>query len=244
MDDNLDQLLDNLKLRKIREILDREIEHAENKQLSYSALLARLLRPEWEFRQERSIEHRIRKASLPERWSLDSFPFDKQPGIKAAAIRELASLDFLRRGANLVFVGDTGVGKTGLATGIVLEALKNGHRARFIKAQDLFDEMYASLADRSTRQLVDRLARVDVLLVDEMGYLNLKPEQSNIFFKLMEERYQACGGRSTIITTNLQYDDWYEFLGKKEMVKALLDRLRHRCHTIHIDGPSLRDPEG
>ena len=60
----------------------------------------------------------------------------------------------------------------------------------------------------------------------------------------MEERYQACGGRSTIITTNLQYDDWYEFLGKKEMVKALLDRLRHRCHTIHIDGPSLRDPEG
>ena len=73
-----------------------------------------------------------------------------------------------------------------------------------------------------------------------MGYLNLRPEQSNIFFKLMEERY---GRKATIITTNLEYDDWYAFLGKKEMVAALLDRLRHHCHTIKIDGPSLRNPE-
>ena len=74
-------------------------------------------------------------------------------------------------------------------------------------------------------------------LIDEMGYLNLKPEQSNIFFKLMEERYRK---KSTIITTNLKYDDWYEFLGRKEMVGALLDRLRHHCSTVEIDGPSLR----
>jgi len=243
MDDNLDQLLENLKLRRIREILDREIEHAEKKQVRYSTLLARLFRAEWEFRQERSIEYRIRKAHLPERWSLDTFPFDRQPGVKAPSIRELATLDFLERGSNLVFIGDTGVGKTGLAIGILLEALKNGQRARFISAQDLFDEMYASLADRSTRRLLDSLARVDLLLIDEMGYLNLKPEQSNIFFKLMEERYLGTGGRSTIITTNLEYEDWYEFLGKKQMVKALLDRVRHRCHTIHIDGPSLRTPQ-
>ena len=81
--------------------------------------------------------------------------------------------------------------------------------------------------------------RVDLLLIDEMGYLNLQPEQSNIFFKLMEERY---GKKATIITTNLAYDDWYGFLGQKEMVGALLDRLRHRCHTIKIDGHSLRAP--
>jgi DNA replication protein DnaC len=81
---------------------------------------------------------------------------------------------------------------------------------------------------------------IDVLLVDEMGYLNLRPEQTNIFFKLMEERYNR---KSTILTTNLEYDDWYEFLGNKHMVGALLSRLRHRCHTIRIDGPSLREPE-
>lgn len=99
--------------------------------------------------------------------------------------------------------------------------------------------MYRSLADHSSRKLINRLSRIDPLVVDEMGYLNLRPEQFNIFFKLMEERY---GKKSTIITTNLDYDEWYAFLGQKEMVAALLDRLRHRCHTIRIPGESLRAP--
>ena len=137
--------------------------------------------------------------------------------------------------------GPTGVGKTGLACGLLLKALQNGHRCQFIRAQDLFDEMYASLADRSTRQLLNRLARLDVLLIDELGYLNLKPEQSNTFFKLMEERYHR---HSTIITTNLVYDEWHNFLGNKSMVDALLSRVRHYCHTVTINGPSLRDPQG
>ena len=101
--------------------------------------------------------------------------------------------------------------------------------------------MYASLADRSSRALLNRLARVDLLVIDEMGYLNLRPEQTNIFFKLMEERYRQ---RPTIITTNLEYDEWHNFLGNKALVDALLSRLRHQCHTIRIDGPSLRDPQG
>jgi DNA replication protein DnaC len=242
MDDNLEQLLRNLKLKKIAEVLDRELEHAEKKQVGYSTFLARLLRAEWEHRQERSVENRIRSAQLPERWALESFPFKKQPGIKPAAVKELAKLDFLERNANIVLIGDTGVGKTGIATGLLLKAVENGYRARFIEAQDLFDEMYASLADRSTRRLLDSMARVDLLVIDEMGYLNLRPEQSNIFFKLMEERYTRK--KSTIITTNLPYDAWYEFLGKKEMVGALLDRLRHRCITLVIEGSSLREPSG
>ena len=100
---------------------------------------------------------------------------------------------------------------------------------------------HASLADRSTRQLLKRLAHLDVLLVDELGYLNLKPEQSNAFFKLMEERYRR---HSTIITTNLVYDEWPNFLGSRPMVEALLSRLRHYCHTLHLKGPSLREPQG
>ena len=77
--------------------------------------------------------------------------------------------------------------------------------------------------------------------IDELGYLNLKPEQTNIFFKLMEERYRR---RPTIITTNLDYPEWQTFLGNKALVDALLSRLRHQCHTIRIDGPSLREPQG
>ena len=132
-------------------------------------------------------------------------------------------------------------GRTGLASGLLMKAIQNGYRCLFVRAQDLFDEMYASLADRSTRKLLNQLIRVDVLLIDEFGYLNLHPEQSNIFFKLLEERYRR---RPTLITTNLDYEEWHNFLGNKALVEALLSRLRHQCHTIRIDGPSLREPQG
>ena len=238
MDDNLDQLLRNLKLTKIRQIFPDEIKKAMKAKVSYEDLLVALFRAQYQDQIERSIRSRIKNARIPEKWSLATFPFDRQPGVDARVIRQLGSLDFVGRAENLVLVGPPGVGKTGIATGLLIRALESGYRGRFLRAQDLFDELYASLADRSTRRLLNTLARVDVLLVDEMGYLNLRPEQSNAFFKLMEERYVAK--RTTIITTNLAYESWYEFLGNKQMVGALLDRLRHRCQSITIDGQSLR----
>lgn len=240
MNDDIDQLLKNLKLRRLREIVADELERAEKRKPSYTEFLARVLREEYQHQQERFLEYRIDRANLPERWTLETFPWKKQPSVSKAQIEQLAELDFIPRAANLVFIGDTGVGKTGLASAILLRAMQQGYRGLFIQAQDLFDDMYRSLADHSSRALIDKLMRVDLLLIDEMGYLNLRPEQSNIFFKLMEERY---GKKATIITTNLAYDDWYGFLGQKEMVGALLDRLRHRCHTIKIEGDSLRDPQ-
>jgi DNA replication protein DnaC len=241
MTDEIEQLLKNLHLRKIAEILDDELRVAENKQLSYQALLARLLRAQYHHRQETALQWRIRQARLPEAWTLESFPFDRQPGVSRKQIRAFAELEFIPRAENIVFIGGTGVGKTGLASGLLLKALQNGYRGLFIRAQDLFDEMYASLADRATRKLLNRLARIDVVAVDEMGYLNLKPEQTNIFFKLMEERYRR---KPTIITTNLDYEEWHHFLGNKALVEALLSRLRHQCHTVRINGPSLREPQG
>jgi len=239
-DDDLEQLCASLKLKRLGQVLERELVRAESKGATVREVLARLLREEYLHRREQSMKYRIDKARLPERWTLESFPFEHQPGVNRTQIRQLAELDFVARSANLVFVGDTGVGKTGLACAILMKALENGYRGLFVKAQDLFDEMYASLADRSSRRLIDRLVRIDVLLVDELGYLNLRPEQSNIFFKLMEERYRR---KSTIITTNLDYEKWYEFLGQKNMVDALLSRLRHHCTTVRIDGPSLRIPQ-
>jgi DNA replication protein DnaC len=241
MRDEIRQLLKSLHLDKIEEIFDEELKNARENSLADEELIVRLLRAQWHYRQEKALEWRIGRAGMPEQWTLESFPFKKQPGVSQKQMRSLAELDFVARGENLVLIGPTGVGKTGLASGLLLKALQNGRRGVFIRAQDLFDEMYASLADRSTRRLLNRLARVDLLLVDEMGYLNLRPEQTNIFFKLMEERYRR---KSTIITTNLDYEEWANFLGNKALVTALLSRLRHQCHTIRIDGPSLRDPQG
>ncbi len=240
MTDEIAQLLKALHLGKVAEIFDAELAQAGKKDVSHQDFVARLLRAQWHHRQETALAWRIKRACLPEQWSLESFTFKRQPGVTAKPIRAFAKLDFVAKAENIVFIGPTGVGKTGLASGLLLKVLQNGHRGLFLRAQDLFDEMYASLADRSSRKLLNRLARVDVLVIDEMGYLNLRPEQTNIFFKLMEERY--CK-KATIITTNLEYEEWHNFLGNKGLVTALLSRLRHQCHTVKIDGPSLRDPE-
>ncbi len=241
MNEELDQLLKNLHLKRIRAIVEDELQHAEKEQLDYTEFLLRLLRAQWHHKQETALAWRIKRAGMPEPWTLESFPFKRQPGVSRRKIRSFANLDFIARAENIVFIGGTGVGKTGLATGILLKALQNGYRGIFLKAQELFDEMYASLADRSSSKLLNRLSRVDVLVIDEMGYLNLRPEQTNVFFRLMEERYRH---KATIITTNLEYEEWHNFLGNKALCDALLSRLRHQCHTVRIDGPSLRSPTG
>jgi DNA replication protein DnaC len=166
MTDDVEQLLKNLKLRRILEIYDEQLRAAEKEDVSYSEFVARLLRAQWHARQEGALEWRIRRANLPERWSLESFPYARQPGVNRKQVRTFAELDFIAKAENIVWMGPTGVGKTGLASGILLKALENGYRCQFIRAQDLFDEMYASLADRSTRQLLKRLASLDVLLID------------------------------------------------------------------------------
>jgi DNA replication protein DnaC len=240
MTEELEQLMKNLRLKRMIEIYAEQLRAADKEDVTYTEFLTRLLRTEWHSKQQQSLEARIKRASLPESWSLETFPYARQPGVNRKQIRGFAELDFIPKAENIVFIGKTGVGKTGLACGILLKALENGYRGQFIRAQDLFDEMYASLADRSSRRLLNRLVKLDVLVIDEMGYLNVKPEQANIFFKLMEERYRR---RPTLITTNLSYDEWPNFLGNPQMVDALLGRLRHYCFTVSINGPSLRNPQ-
>ena len=201
--------------------------------------LCRLLCEELAYRQERSMHYRISNAKLAWDWTLKTFPFDKQPGISKSQIMSLAGLSFIDKAENIVFIGSPGTGKSGLAIGLLRTALINGYRGRFYNAQDLLDELYASLADKSTPKLIKRLCNYPILVIDELGYLTLKTEQANMFFKLMGERY---GKSSTIITTNLDYADWYELFQRKPLVDALLDRLKHRCITISINGPSLRSP--
>jgi DNA replication protein DnaC len=235
MNEDLEQLLANLHLKTVAARFDEYLAAADKDGTPFPALLVQLLRAEWQGRQENALAARIQRAKMPESWSLESFPFKIQTGVNQRQIRSFATLEFIPKAENIVFVGETGVGKTGLACGLLLKAVQNGYRGMFIKAQDLFDEMYASLADRSTRR------KIDLLLIDEMGYINAKTEQTNIFFKLMEERHHR---RPTLITTNLAYPEWQTFLGNRPLTEALLSRLRERCHTVKIEGPCLRAQQG
>lgn len=237
MNDKLHHLLEELRLRGMAQSLDQELQRSEKEGASVSEVIHRLLIQEQNYRQERSQTYRLKQAKIPWDWTLKTFPFERQPGVSKAHIQQLAGLAFLERKENIIFIGKPGTDKSGLASGLLRQALLSGKRGRFYHAQDLIDDLYASLADRTTPRLIKSLCHYDVLLIDELGYLTLKPEQINAFFKLMGERY---GRKSTIITTNLDYPDWYDLFQRKPLVDALLDRLKHHCVTIRINGPSLR----
>jgi len=238
--ENLRPLLAKLKLRGIEQVLDAEIERAQREGSPITEVIYRLVAEEDRYREERSLDQRLKKAKIPWDWTLQSFPFESKPDLNRSQIQTLAGLSFVERAQNVVFIGDPGTGKTGLAIGLLRQAILSGYRCRFFNAQDLLDQLYASLADRSTQRLIKTLSRYAVLLIDELGYLTLKPEQVNAFFRLMDERY---GRTSTLITTNLVYADWYALFQRKSLVDALLNRLQHHCVTIHVGGPSLRVPE-
>lgn len=236
--DKIHTLLEDLKFRGMSGILDDVLKKAEKEGISVRDTLHELLAEELRYRRERSLMYRMGKAKIPWDWTLSTFPFDRQPAVRKSRITDLAAAQFVQRGENIVFVGDTGTGKSGLASGLLREAILAGYRGLFYNVQDLLDDLYASLADRTTSKMLGRICRYDLLVLDELGYLTLSPEQMNAFFKLMAERYQA--NKSTIITTNLDYDQWYDLFKPKDMVDALLDRLRHHCITIRTEGKSLR----
>ncbi|HUU80271.1 MAG TPA: IS21-like element helper ATPase IstB [Acidobacteriota bacterium] len=240
MREKIYQLLMELRLRGMTNVLDQELSRAEKNGTPISEVIYRILMEEHAYRQERSLNYRLKQARIPWDWTLKTFPFDKQPGVNRAQLLELAHLSFIDRVENIVFIGNPGTGKSGLAIGLLRQALISGYRGRFYNAQDLLDELYASLADRTTPKLINRLCRYDLLVIDELGYLTLNPEQVNAFFKLRGERY---GKKSTIITTNLDYPEWYDLFKRKSLVEALLDRLKHHRITITINGPSLRVPD-
>jgi DNA replication protein DnaC len=185
----LHELLGSLRVKGMANALDEEIKRAEKEGTPVSEVIYRLLLEEQSYRRSQSLLYRLKGARIPWEWTLKTFPFDKQPGVSKAQINELSGLAFVERKENIVFVGNPGTRKSGLAIGLLRQALLSGYRGRFYHAHDLLDELYASLADRSSAKLIRWLCRYDLLVIDELGYLTLKPEQVNAFFKLMGERY-------------------------------------------------------
>jgi DNA replication protein DnaC len=237
MNSKIMQLLTQLRLSGMVDCIEKVLKHAEKKGLATEDVLLELLEAEYRDKQVRCLNNRIHAAKLPWEWTLDTFPWKEQPGINRLQIMNLAKLHFIERHENIILIGRPGAGKSGIAMGLLRQALLNGYRGRFYNAQDMLNELYASLADRMTPRLLKKLFGYDVLVIDELGYLTLNAEQVNMFFKLIDMRY---GKKPTIVTTNLPFNAWYDVFKNKELVDALLDRFKHYCTVINIKGPSLR----
>jgi len=149
MREKIRQLLIELRLKGMQNVLDPQLDAAEKNGTAIQKVLYSLLCDELAYRQQRSMDYRLKHAKIPFDWTLKTFPFDKQPGVKKSQMMSLAGLDFIERAENIVFIGKPGTGKSGLAIGLLRTALINGYRGRFYNAQDLLDELYASLADRN-----------------------------------------------------------------------------------------------
>lgn len=235
--DGLPELLIQLGLKYAAETLPVLLKQASDKHHSFTWLLGKLLGQEVDGRKQRAEENRERRARFPETWTLQTFPWELQPGVDQREIMELAELAFVREAANIVLIGDVGVGKTGLAIGLGREAVSAGYGVLFVKIHELIDQLTASLMDRSTPRLIRRLARIDVLIIDEFSHVKLNEEQANLLFRLIDARYHR---KSTIFATNLGFDDWGKYLNSPALTRSLASRVTDQCFVIRIDGPGIR----
>jgi len=235
--ERLREQLKRLSLNTMASMFEDEANKASKGQMSYTAFLARLGDEEVVSKTDRSVNARIAKARFPAIKTVESFDFSFQPSLPATRIKELAELGFIEHTDNVLFVGPTGTGKTHLSIALGLKACNQRKRVLFTSAMSLLDQMVAATVSHTLGTMLETLGRLDLLIIDELGYMPVDTHRSNLFFQVVSRRYEKG---AIILTTNKPFDRWGEMFGDDVIASAILDRLLHHSHIIAINGTSYR----
>lgn len=234
------ELRENLKslaLSTIARGLEGHLRQAKENGPGYDDFLLDLTGTELQARSEGRLNRRVREAKFPLFKTMEGFDFNAAPELDIRLVRELSGCDYIKERRNILFLGRCGTGKTHLATALGVEACRNNYRTRFVSCYALVNELLEARQERTLQRLIQRHARYDLLILDELGYIPFSREGSELLFQVLAERQEKG---SVIITTNLGFADWTQVFGDPVMTAALLDRLTHKAHIVGCQWDSFR----
>jgi len=246
MNEKLTQMLKYLRLSGLLANWDGYLSIAQKGNYSNARLLEYVVAQEYKIKKENARKMRLARARMPEKLVIETFPFNRQPKLnKKKIVNMYDRFDYMEKSQNLIFMGPTGTGKTGLATAFLTHAIDCGYNGRFVGFAELVEQLYQSVADHTEARVIKSFAASDCLVIDELGYVEVEPVQVGLFFTLMHKRHKK---KTTLITTNLGFSQWSSFLKNDHLTAALIDRLTENSHVINMkDCVSLRpklDPIG
>ena len=233
----LEHHLKQLRLPTVLREYDKVARQCAAASADYPRYLLRLTELELLDRERRATERRIHQARFPVVKSLETFEFLAMPAVNKALVLELARCEFLLRRENVLLLGNSGTGKTHLALALGLAACQRGHRVRFTTAAAMVHELMEAKDEKRLLRFQKQMASYELLIVDELGFVPLSKSGAELLFEVFSQRYERG---STLVTSNLPFQEWTEVLGSERLTGALLDRLTHHVHILEMNGESYR----
>jgi DNA replication protein DnaC len=232
--------LNSLKLFGMIKSLESQMDNPDSNSLCFEERLGLLVDNELTTRENKRLQSRLRLAKLAEPASIEELDFKGNRGVDRAALVSLTTSDWIRRHQNIIIDGKTGVGKSYLACALAQKACRDGFSVHFERASRLFQELAIARADGRYSKLIAAIARKDLLIIDDFALFALNAEQRQDLLEIVEDRYST---RSTIITTQIDVEHWHQIIGDPTIADAILDRVVHNCHKLHLKGGSRRKDE-